>query len=117
MQKDCVIKSAVALWHEVNMTTIPPILLQWNLSLQTSELRTPPFNIRMPIDNPKQSAIETCTYLTSELRTPLYSVLRTFHLVPNVWIMNSIILWSRLRSQVRPLVLALQFHMDYHEDG
>ena len=30
----------------------------------------------MAIDGPKQLALETCTYLTSELRTPLYSVLQ-----------------------------------------
>ena len=32
--------------------------------------------IQMPIDGPKWSAIETCTYLTSKIRTPLYSVLQ-----------------------------------------
>ena len=35
------------------------------------------------IDSPKHSAIETCTYLTSELRTLLYSILRTHGPAPN----------------------------------
>ena len=37
----------------------------------------------MAIDGPKQLALETCTYLTSELRTLLYSVLRMHSPTPN----------------------------------
>ena len=36
-----------------------------------------------PIDSVELSAIETCTYLTSKLRTPLYSELRMLDPVPN----------------------------------
>ena len=39
--------------------------------------------MRTAIDGPKWSAIETCAYLTSELRTPLYSVLRMHGPAPN----------------------------------
>ena len=56
--------------------------IQWNLSITNLRIKDTSV-IRMPIDGPKRSAIETCTYLTSELRTPLYSVLRTLDLVPN----------------------------------
>ena len=42
--------------------------------------------IRTAIDDPKRSAIETGTYLTSELTTPLYSVLRMHGPTPNSYI-------------------------------
>ena len=46
----------------------------------------------MTVYGPKRSAIETCTYLTSELRTPLYSVLLMLDPIPNghiAWLVNS----------------------------
>ena len=39
--------------------------------------------VRTTIDGPKWLAIETCTYLTSKLRTPLYSVLQMLDPAPN----------------------------------
>lgn len=36
--------------------------------------------LRTAIDGPKCSAIETCTYLTSELKIPLYFILRALTL-------------------------------------
>ena len=67
--------------------------LEWNLSIMA--LRTKDTSIiQTAIDGLKRSAIETCTYLTSELRTPLYSVLRTHDPVPNghnAQLINSII--------------------------
>ena len=92
--------------------------IQWNLSITALQIKDTSI-IRTPINSPKRSAIETCTYLTSELRTPLYSVLQTLDPVPNghiAQLMNSII-QSRPRPRVRSLALAVQFHMDYHEDG
>ena len=71
------------------------------------------------IDVPKQLAIETCTYLTSELRTPFYSVItgsgsaskQSYCMVNEVY--NTV-----KATALRPtLALALQFHMDHHEYG
>ena len=45
--------------------------IQWNLSITDLQIKDTSV-IRTPTDGPKQSAIEMCTYLTSELRTPLY---------------------------------------------
>ena len=91
---------------------------QWNLSIMA--LRTKDTSIiQTAIDGPKWSAIETCTYLTSEIRTPLYSVLLTHDPAPNghnAQLTNSII-WSGPRPWVTSLAIALQFHMDHHEDG
>ena len=84
--------------------------IQWSLSITA---------LRIKDTSVIRTAIETCTYLTSELRTPLYSVLRTHDPPPNghiAWLTDSIIR-SRPRPQVPSLVLALQFHMDHHEDG
>ena len=52
--------------------------------------------IQMAFDGPKWSAIETCTYLTSELRTPLYSVLWMHYPAPNGHIaqLTNSIIWS-----------------------
>ena len=75
--------------------------------------------LRTTIDGPKRSAIKMCTYLTSELRTPLYSVLRMLDPVPNghiAWLANSIIR-SRPHPRVSLLAVALQFHTDHREDG
>ena len=38
------------------------------------------------INGPKWSAIETCTYLTFKLRTPLYSVLQMHSPTPNGYV-------------------------------
>ena len=43
------------------------LILQWNLSITDLWIKD---NKWTPIDGPEQSAIETCTYLTSKLRTP-----------------------------------------------
>lgn len=49
---------------------------QWNLSITAIQIKDTSV-IRTAIDGPKRLAIETCTYPTSELRAPLYSVLQT----------------------------------------
>ena len=56
--------------------------IQWNLSITDLQIKDTSV-IWTPIDGPKLSAIETCTYLTSKLRTFLYSVLRMLNPVPN----------------------------------
>ena len=66
--------------------------LQWNLSITALQI-TDTSVIRTVDSGPEQSAIETCTYLTSELRTPLNSVIRTSALPPNgylPYLLNSI---------------------------
>ena len=62
------------------------------MALQTKDTSI----IQMAIDGPKRSAIETCTYLTSELRTPLYSVLWMHDPAPNSHIaqLTNSIIWS-----------------------
>ena len=73
--------------------------IQWNLSIMGLRIKDTSV-IRTPIDGPKQSAIETCTYLISELRTPLFSVIRMHDAAPNghiAWITTSFI-----RSRPRP---------------
>ena len=75
--------------------------------------------IQTTTNSPKQSAIKKCTYLTSKLRTPLYSVLRTLDLVPNghiAWLANSIIR-SRPRPQASSLAVVLQFYTNHREDS
>ena len=57
------------------------IHLQWNLSIMDLRIKDTSV-IGTPIDSPKRSAIETCTSLTSGLRTPLYSVLWILALDP-----------------------------------
>ena len=61
-------------------TLFPPYT--WNLSITDLRIKDTSV-IQTPIDGPEWSAIEMCTYLTSVLRTPLYSVLRTLDPVPN----------------------------------
>ena len=67
--------------------------LQWNLSI--TALRIKDTSVIQTVDKgPERSAIETCTYLTSELRTPLYSVKRTDFavlLVPRLYKIHSIL--------------------------
>ena len=80
------------------------ILIQWNLSITALRIKDTSV-IRTAIDSPKRSTIETCTYFTSELRTPLYSILRTHDPDPNghiAWLTNSI-LGSRPRPRVPSL--------------
>ena len=66
----------------ISCSTLVTTNIQWNLSIMDLQIKDTSV-IRTPIDGPKRSAIETCTYLTSKLRTPLYSVLRTLDPVPN----------------------------------
>ena len=56
--------------------------IQWNLSITALGIKDTSI-IWMAIDGPKQLALEKCTYLTSELRTPLYSILRMHSPTPN----------------------------------
>ena len=49
--------------------------IQWNLSIMALRIKDTSV-IQMAINGPKRSAIETCSYLTSELRIPLYSILQ-----------------------------------------
>ena len=48
-------------------------VVQWNLSITALRIKDTSV-IRTAIDGPKLSTIETCTYFTSELRTPLFRV-------------------------------------------
>jgi hypothetical protein len=57
-------------------------VVQWNLSIAGLQIKGT-FNIWMAINSPKCLAIETRTYLTSILRTPFYSILRTHGPTPN----------------------------------
>lgn len=87
--------------------------IQWNLSITVLRITSV---IWTAINGPKRSTIETCTCLTSELRIPLYSLLWTHNLAPNGHTANSLIL-SRPHPRVPLLALALQFHMNHHEDA
>ena len=68
----------------------------------------------MAIDGNNLSAIEMCTYLTSEIRAPLYFVLRAHNPAPNGHIANE--LYNTVKA-MRLLALANQFHVDHHEDS
>ena len=70
----------------------PPPLDETLMALRTKDTSI----IQTAIDGPKRSAIETCTYLTSELRTPLYSVLRMHDPAPKGHIaqLTNSIIWS-----------------------
>ena len=94
------------------------VYIQWNLSITAHRIKDT-YVIQTAIDGHKQSAIETCTYLTSELRTPLYSVLQTHSPAPT-WsycIVNKLCNTVNATPGVQSLALANQFHMDHHEDS
>ena len=56
--------------------------IQWNLSITALRIKDTSV-MRTAINDPKQLPIERCTYLTSELRTPLYSVSQMHSPAPN----------------------------------
>ena len=64
------------------MLVVKQYTIQWNLSITNLQI-TDTSVARTVINGPKQSVIETCTYLTSKLRIPIYSVIWTHDPAPN----------------------------------